>query len=77
MKRKKRTKKKRKKLDLNESLECEAFVEELEEAVKSKKIKRTKDAKKTFYDEPLELQKQPLKLLEESEKQFKHFNLQC
>ena len=76
MKRTKRTKK-RKTLDLNESLECEAFVEELEEDVKSKKVKRTKDAKKTFYNEPLELQRQPLKLLEESEKQFKHFNLQC
>ena len=69
LERPKRTKKRRT-LDLNESLESEAFVEELEEAVKSKKIKRTKDTKKTFYDEPLELQKQSLKLLEESEKQF-------
>ena len=39
---------KRKTLDLNESLESNAFVDELEEAVKSKKIKRKKDAKKHF-----------------------------
>ena len=31
---------KRKTLDLNESLESEAFVDELEEALKSKKMKR-------------------------------------
>ena len=49
---------KRKTLDFNESLESEAFVDELEEAVKSKKIKRKKDAKRTFYDELLEIQKQ-------------------
>ena len=49
---------KRKTLDLNESLESGAFVDELEEAVKSKKIKRKKDAKRTFYDELLEIQKQ-------------------
>ena len=59
---------KRKTLDLNESLESEAFVDELEEAVKSKKIKRKMDAEKTFYDELLEIQKQQLKLFEESEK---------
>ena len=33
---------KRKTLDLNESLESDAFVDELEETVKSKKIKRKK-----------------------------------
>ena len=49
---------KRKTLDFNESLESEAFVDELEEAVKSKKIKRKKDAKRTFYDELFEIQKQ-------------------
>ena len=49
---------KRKTLDFNESVESEAFVDELEEAVKSKKIKRKKDAKRTFYDELLEIQKQ-------------------
>ena len=59
---------KRKTLDLNESLESGAFVDELEEAVKSKKIKRKMDAEKTFYDELLEIQKQQLKLFEESEK---------
>ena len=64
---------KRKTLDLNESLESEAFVDELEEAVKSKKIKRKKGAKKTFHDELLEIQKQQLKLLEESEKRFQAF----
>ena len=46
---------KRKTLDLNESLESEAFIDVLKEAVKSKKIKRKKDAKKTFYDELLEI----------------------
>ena len=52
---------------MNESLESEAFVEELEEAVKSKKIKRKKDAKKkTFHDELL-------KLFEKSKKQFQTF----
>ena len=64
----KENKENRKTLDLNESLESEVFVDELEEAVKSKKIKRKKDAKKTFHDELLEIQKQQLKLLEESEK---------
>ena len=59
---------KRKTLDLNESLESGAFVDELEEAVKSKKIKRKMDAEKTFHDELLEIQKQQLKLFEESEK---------
>ena len=39
---------KRKTLDLNESLESKAFVDELKEAVKSKKIKRKKDVKKHF-----------------------------
>ena len=64
---------KRKTLDLNESLESEAFVDELEEAVKSKKIKTKKDAKKTFHDELLEIQKQQLKLFEELEKRFQTF----
>ena len=63
----------RKTLDLNESLESEAFVDELEEAVKSKKIKTKKDAKKTFHDELLEIQKQQLKLFEELEKRFQTF----
>ena len=65
---------KRKTLDLNESLESEAFIDVLEEAVKSKKIKRKKDAKKTFYYELLEIQKQQLKLFEESEKRFQTFH---
>ena len=38
----------RKTLDLNESLESEVFVDELKEAVKSKKIKRKKDVKKNI-----------------------------
>ena len=37
---------KRKTLDLNESLESEAFVDELEEAVKSKKNKEKKGRQK-------------------------------
>ena len=65
---------KRKTLDLNDSLESEAFIDVLEEAVKSKKIKRKKDAKKTFYYELLEIQKQQLKLFEESEKPFQTFH---
>ena len=64
---------KRKTLDLNESLESEAFVDELKEAVKSKKIKRKKDAKTTFHDELLGTQKQQLKFLDESEKRFQAF----
>ena len=64
---------KRKTLDLNESLESEAFVDELKEAVKSKKIKRKQGAKTTLHDELLEIQKQQLKLLEESEKRFQTF----
>ena len=35
-------------LDLNESLESDVFVDELKEAVKSKKIKRKKDVKKNI-----------------------------
>ena len=62
-------------LDLNESLESEVIVDELKEAVKSKKIKRKKDVKKkkTFHDELLEIQKQQLKLFEESGKRFQAF----
>ena len=59
---------------MNESLESEAFVDELEEPVKSKTIKRKKGAKKTFYHELLEIQKQQLKLFEESEKRFQTFH---
>ena len=39
---------KRKTLDLNESLESEAFVDELEEAVKSKKWREKRTPKKHF-----------------------------
>ena len=59
-----------------ESLESEAFVDELEEAVKYKKIKRKKDAKKTFHDELLEMQKQKHKVFEESEKRFQAFQFE-
>ena len=56
---------KRKTLDLKESLESEAFVDALEEAVKSKKNKEKKGRQKTFHDELLEIQKQQLRLLGE------------
>ena len=46
------------------------------EAVKSKKIKRKKDTKKTFHDELLEIQKQQLSLFEESEKRFQAFQFE-
>ena len=36
-------------------------------------MKRKKDAKKAFHDELLEIQKQQLKLFEESEKRFQAF----
>ena len=52
---------KRETLDLNESLESEAFVDELEDDVKSKKIKRKRDQKsdfKAFQSEMLEKQLQ-------------------
>ena len=58
----------RKTLDLNESLESKVFVDKLEEAVKSKKNKEKKGRQKTFHNELLEIQKQQLKLFEESEK---------
>ena len=45
-------------------------------AVKSKKIKRKKDTKKTFHDELLEIQKQQLSLFEESEKRFQAFQFE-
>ena len=56
---------KRKTLDLKESLESEALVDALEEAVKSKKNKEKKGRQKTFHDELLEIQKQQLRLLGE------------
>ena len=44
--------------------------------MKSKKIKRKKDTKKTFHDELLEIQKQQLSLFEESEKRFQAFQFE-
>ena len=44
--------------------------------MKSKKIKRKKDTKKTFHDELLEIQKQQLRLFEESEKRFQAFQFE-
>ena len=60
---------------MNESLESEAFVEELKDAVKSKKFKENKGRLKIyiFHNELLEIQKQQLKLLEELEKRFQAF----
>ena len=46
------------------------------EAVKSKKIKRKKDTKKTFHNELLEIQTQQLRLFEESEKRFQAFQFE-
>ena len=63
----------RKTLDLSESLESNVFVDELEEAVKSKKNKEKKGRQKTFHNELLEIQKQQLKLFEELEKRFQAF----
>ena len=44
--------------------------------MKSKKIKRKKDTKKTFHDELLEILKQQLRLFEESEKRFQAFQFE-
>ena len=64
---------KRETLDLNESLESEAFVDELEEDVKSKKIKRKRDQKsdfKAFQSEMLEKQLQSESVEKQRDRQF-------
>ena len=64
---------KKKTLDLNKSLEIEAYVDNLEKAVKSKNYKEEKWHQKTFPDDLLEIEKQQLKILEESDKRFQAF----
>ena len=64
---------KRETLDLNESLESEAFVDELEDDVKSKKIKRKRDQKsdfKAFQSEMLEKQLQSESVEKQRDRQF-------
>ena len=58
---------KKKTLDLNKSLEIEAYVDNLEKAVKSKNYKEKKWHQKTFPDDLLEIEKQQLKILEQNE----------
>ena len=64
---------KRETLDLNESLESEAFVDELEDDVKSKKIKRKRGQKsdfKAFQSEMLEKQLQSESIEKQRDRQF-------
>ena len=68
---------KRKTLDLNESLESDAFADELEETVKSKKIKRKKDAKKHFTMNCWKYKNNSSNCLRNQKSDFKHFNLKC
>ena len=64
---------KRKTLDMNESLDSETFVDELRR-LWNQKNEEKKRRQKTFHDELLEIQKQQqLKLFEESEKRFQAF----
>ena len=56
---------------MNESLESEGFLRS--STRKSKKIKKIKDAKKTFHNKLLKIQNQQPKLLEALEKQFQAF----
>ena len=56
---------------MNESLEIEAFLRSSRR--KSKKVKKIKDAKKTFRNKLLKIQNQQPKLLEALEKQFQAF----
>ena len=58
---------------MNESLESEAFVDELEDDVKSKKIKRKRDQKsdfKAFQSEMLEKQLQSESVEKQRDRQF-------
>ena len=56
---------------MNEFLESEGFLRSSRR--KSKKIKKIKDAKKTFHNKLLKIQNQQPKLLEALEKQFQAF----
>ena len=69
----KKENRKRKTLDMNESLDSETFVDELRR-LWNQKNEEKKRRQKTFHDELLEIQKQQqLKLFEESEKRFQAF----